>query len=67
MLLVFNPSFLEFICGPIAHSCGVRAIDSSTVYSTFDWGHLAKKSVNTAKKNALIIKLVKTLSLRVIC
>ena len=67
MLFVFNPSFLEFICGPIAHSCGVRAIDFSTVYSTFDWDHLAKQTVNTAKKNALIIKLVKTLSVRVIC
>ena len=67
MLFVFNPSFLEFICEPIAHSCGVSAIDSSAVYSTFDWDHLAKKSVNKAKKNALIIKLVKTLSLRVIC
>ena len=48
MLFVFNPSFLEFICEPKAHSCGVSAIDSSTVYSTFDWDHLEKKSVNTA-------------------
>ena len=67
MLFVFNPSFLEFICEPIAHSCGVSAIDSSTVYSTFGWDHLAQKSVNKAKKNALIIKLVKTLRVRVIC
>ena len=69
MLFVFNPNFHGFISGPIAHNCGVRAIDSSSVHSTFDWDNLAKKkkSVNTAKQNALIIKLIKTLSLRVIC
>ena len=43
-------------------------MDTSTVYSTFDWDQLAKNSrqhARTAGENAL--KLVKKISLSVIC
>ena len=51
MLFVFNPNFHGFISGPIAHNCGVRAIDSSSVHSTFDWDNLAKKKNPSTRLN----------------